>query len=391
MRERLNWIDWLKVAVVFGAFLFHAAQPFAFTTWLVNDSDKSVTLSILSGFGYLFGMPLMFLLAGATTWLAVDRTGVAGHAALRVRRLIVPLAIGLAVLSPLQVWLATIATGGLEDPGSFMARYLATLRLYPSPTWFGDYGYHLWFLAFLFIDVLLVLPLLPRLRAARDAGRLAVGRFVARPLGLATLFGAVALPQLVLRPLFPVYRDWADFALWLAYFGIGVLAMADRELLGAIVSRRRMLVWLIPAAAIAYLPILAIGTPLELEHAPGFGLAGLAYVAWRTAIGWLMVMTLVGFASTILTARPRALGWAARTALPFYVLHHPVVVLVAALVVGSGIGMWARFGLIVGISLVGTLLLCVAVSRGPAVVSRLVARDESPGAGAGTPAREPQP
>ena len=229
MRERLNWIDWLKVMVVFGAFLFHAAQPFVFTTWLVNDTDKSAALSILSGFGYLFGMPLIFLLAGATTWLAVDRTGVAGHAALRVRRLVVPLAIGLIVLSPLQTWLATLASGRLEDPGAFLARYVATIRFYPSPTWFGDYGYHLWFLAFLFFDVLLVLPLIPRLRAARDAGRLTAGRLAAGPLGLATLFSAVVLPQLLLRPLFPAYRDWADFALWLAYFGIGVVAMADRK------------------------------------------------------------------------------------------------------------------------------------------------------------------
>jgi len=391
MRERLNWIDWLKVAVVFGAFLFHAAQPFAFTTWLVNDSDKSVTLSILSGFGYLFGMPLMFLLAGATTWLAVDRTGVTGHAALRVRRLILPLLIGLIVLSPLQVWLATIATGGLESPSAFMDRYLSSLRLYPSPTWFGDYGYHLWFLAFLFADVLLVLPLLPRLRAARDAGRLGVGRFATRPIGLVAVFGAVLAPQLLLRPLFPAYRDWADFALWLAYFGIGVLAAADRALLAAIGNRHRTFLWAVPVAAIGFLPILALGTPLELEHAPGFGFAGLVYVAWRTAIGWLMVMTLVGFASAFLTARPRALGWSARMALPFYVLHHPVVVVVAAVVVGMGIGMWAKFGLIVGVSLAATLLLCVAVGRAPGAISRLVTRGMAPGPGSETPAPEPQP
>jgi len=372
MRERLNWIDWLKVMVVFGAFLFHAAQPFVFTTWLVNDADKSVALSLLSGFGYLFGMPLMFFLAGATTWLAVDRTGVAGHAALRVRRLIVPLAIGLIVLSPLQTWLATLATGRLEDPGGFLARYLASIHFYPSPTWFGDYGYHLWFLAFLFFDVLLVLPLMPRLRAARDSGTLSVGRFAAGPLGLAAMFAAVVLPQLLLRPLFPAYRDWADFGLWLAYFGIGVMAMADRELLSVIVSRRRQLLWLLPAAAVVLAPLLLLRSPLAFEHDPGFGMTGLAYIAWRTALGWLMVLALIGFASTFLRARPRILGWAARRALPFYVLHHPVVVLVSALVVGAGIGMWAKYGLIVALSLAGTLLLCAAVSRGPAVASRRV-------------------
>lgn len=370
MRERLNWIDWLKVTVVFGAFLFHAAQPFVLTAWLVNDTDKSVALSLYSGFGYLFGMPLMFLLGGATTWLAADRHGVASHARLRVRRLAVPLALGLVILSPLQVWLATLASGQLQAPGEFLSAYLASLRIYASPSWFGEYGYHLWFLAFLFFDVLLVMPVLPRLRAARDAGRLSIGRFAGRRFGLAWLLVALLVPQLVLRPLFPVYRDWADFILWLGYFGIGVLTMADRELLAAILDRRRLVLWLLPVAAVSLAPLLLLGSPLDLEHQPGFGLAGLAYITWRTALGWLMVLSLVGFGSTFLRARPRFLGWASRIVLPFYVLHHPVVVLVAALVVGLSMGMWAKFGLIVGTSLAGTLLLCEAVRRRPAAMSR---------------------
>jgi len=370
MHERLNWIDWLKVTVVFGAFLFHAAQPFVITGWLVSDTDKSVALSLYSGFGYLFGMPLMFLLAGATTWLATQRSGLAGHAALRVRRLVVPLVLGLVILSPLQAWVATLSSGHLEDPGIFLARYLGSLRVPLGPTWFGDYGYHLWFLAFLFFDVLLVLPLLPRLRAARDAGRLSIGAFAARPMGLAAVFAGILLPQLVLRPLFPVYRDWADFVLWLGYFVLGVLAMADRGLLAALLGRRRQFLWLLPVATLALVPILPFGSPLDLENAPTFDPLGLAYITWRTALCWLMVMSLIGFGSAYLRARPRFLTWAGGLVLPFYVLHHPVVVLVAALVVGMGMAMWAKFGLILLLSLADTLLLCEVVRRAPAALTR---------------------
>ena len=72
---RLAWIDWLKVIVVFGVFAYHAAQPFVLTTtWLVVDDEKSYLLSALAGLGYLFGMPLMFLLAGAASWIALQRT-----------------------------------------------------------------------------------------------------------------------------------------------------------------------------------------------------------------------------------------------------------------------------------------------------------------------------
>ncbi len=63
-----------------------------YTDWLINDTDKSLPLSVASGFGYLFGMPLMFFLAGAATWLAVERRGIGGHTGLRLRRLLIPAA-----------------------------------------------------------------------------------------------------------------------------------------------------------------------------------------------------------------------------------------------------------------------------------------------------------
>ena len=387
MPERLNWIDWLKVTVVFGAFVFHAAQPFVITGWLISDTQKSEVLSLFSGFAYLFGMPLMFLLGGATTWLATQRTGVGGHAAMRARRLVVPLLLGLIILSPLQAWLSTLGGGRPEDLGTFLPRYLGTLRFPTGPSWFGVYGYHLWFLAFLFFDVLLVLPLLPRLRAARDAGALSLGASMQRPAGLIALFAAILLPQLVLRPIFPVYRDWADFVLWLCYFGLGVLAMADRGLLAALVARRRQFLWLLPVALLALVPILPFGSPLDLEHDQGFGAVHLAYITWRTALAWLMVASLIGFASVYLRARPRFLTWANRLALPFYVLHHPVVVLIAALVVGTELGLWAKFGLVLLLSLAGTLLLCTVVSG----VAAALARPAGPLRAAVEPAGEPSP
>ena len=48
--------------------------------------------------------------------------------------------------------------------------------------------------------------------------------------------------------------------------------------------------------------------------------------------------------------------------LPFYVLHHPVTVVVAAIVVGGlSVGLWAKFGLILVLAGATTLALCVAL------------------------------
>ena len=370
VRERLNWIDWLKVLVVVGAFVFHAAQPFVLTTWLINDSDKSLVLSLLSGFGYLFGMPLMFFLAGAATWLAVERRGIGGHTGLRLRRLLVPLVLGLVILSPPQAWVAHLSAGGQGGPLEFLNEYLGGMEFYPNPRWFGDYGYHLWFLAFLFLYVLLTLPVLSWLRARRAAGDdLRIGAVANRRWGLFWLLLPVMGVQLILSPLFPDYRDWADFALWLSYFLIGMGAMADERVMPAILRRRRVTLWLAPVVALGYLPFLVFGSPLDLEHAPGITLAGLAYVGWRSALAWVMTLVFVGLAATYFTARPRFLGWASDTVLPFYVLHHPVVVVVAAVVVGLSVGLWVKFGLILVIAGATTVGLCVALDLATSAMS----------------------
>lgn len=370
LRERLNWIDWLKVLVVVGAFLFHAAQPFVYTTWLINDTDKSMPLSVASGFGYLFGMPLMFFLAGAATWLAVERRGIGGHTGLRLRRLLIPLLLGLAILGPPQAWIAYVAAGGQAGPLEFLGPYIANLNPTLNPRWFGDVGHHLWFLAFLFLYVLVTLPLLSWLRARRAAGaEVFIGRVASSRGGLIWLVVPIAAVQLVLRPLFPEYRDWADFTLWLGYFVIGIGAMADPRVMPAILGRRRITLWLVPIVVFAYLPVALFGSPIDIEHAPGFTVDGMAYVIWRTALGWVMTLAFVGLAATYFTARPRFLGWASAMVLPFYVIHHPVTVLVAALVVPLDLGLYLKFGLVVLVAGTVTVALCVALDLATAALA----------------------
>ncbi len=59
-RDRANWIDWLKVLAVLGVFYYHTALIFSATRWVINNYERSLVLSGIAGFGYLFGMPLSF-------------------------------------------------------------------------------------------------------------------------------------------------------------------------------------------------------------------------------------------------------------------------------------------------------------------------------------------
>jgi hypothetical protein len=159
----------------------------------------------------------------------------------------------------------------------------------------------------------------------------------------------------------------------------------------AILRRRRVTLWAVPLVLLAYLPVVLFGSPVDIEHAPGFTAGGMAYVAWRTALAWVMTLVFVGLAATYFTARPRFLGWASGMVLPFYVLHHPVTVVVAALVVPLSLGLYMKFGLIVLVAGTATVALCVALDLATAAVSGRLGRQAPLPRPSGEPAAESPP
>jgi hypothetical protein len=156
----------------------------------------------------------------------------------------------------------------------------------------------------------------------------------------------------------------------------------------AILRRRRVTLWLVPIVLLGYLPVILFGSVVDIEHAPGFTVGGLAYVAWRSALAWVMTLVFVGLAATYFTARPRFLGWASAMVLPFYVLHHPVTVVVAALVVPLSLGLYLKFGLIVLLAGTATVALCLALDLATGAIGARLRGDAAQSRPTGEPAAE---
>jgi len=366
--RRLVWIDWLKVLVVLGVFAYHAAQPFVVTTWIVTNPERNVVLSAIAGLGYLFGMPLMFLLAGAAAWLSLGQRGIGRFVWVRVQRLAIPLLVGIAMLSPFQAWIGALTRGSTESLPAYGIGFFTAMRFYPSPVWFGDYGYHLWFIAFLFLYSLLSTPVLEWVRGTVGQGWThRLGTLLERPLGLWWPVLPLVASQLLLRTRFPAYRDWADFALWLLFFLVGVAMVADRRILVAI--GQRGLRFLLPAILLAgaVIPIAASGAIWDFENGSRQDLAALGYISLRTTVAWCWVLVGLAVGQRWFDRGERIVRPAAQIVLPFYVLHHPAIVVVAAVVVSWPIGVWPKYLAILVASFALTWLLCEGVQRVPAL------------------------
>ncbi|MGV9278889.1 acyltransferase family protein [Streptomyces griseosporeus] len=371
---RRGELDVLRALVVLGLVFFHAALVFSpDDDYYVKNRDTSGAVTVLAGFGVVWAMPMLFLVAGLGARHSLRRRGPGGFARERLLRLGVPLVFATLALNPLPQWLRERAAGpGHHEPyGHFWLRFL-TVR--PDPADFpfvldGRYFEtgHLWFVVLLLAFCLMLAPVADPL--ARAAGR-AAPALRRRP-------ALLLLPALVLAAIDALLGMEEGFAGWnrwayLLFFLYGH-ALADDERARA--ATRRLTV-----------PAGVLGLALFAATAPGFtslddpftnGSAfALVTRALFGAAGWCWVLAILGVLERRREAAPREArgrergravrGYLVTAALPLYVLHQPVLVAFAYGVVGWAAPAPVKCAAIVAASLAAVLLLYeYAVRRTP--------------------------
>ncbi len=373
VQGRLHWIDWLRVAAIAGVFVFHTLRPFNTDGWHVKNAETSADLNQLTTIFSSFGLAVLFLLAGAGVRFALRKRSWQAFLRERTARLVVPFAVGTALLSPFQAYLQALQertyVGSYVDfVGGWASRLPADITEKFSPTVFGI-GYHLWFLGFLFAISVVSLPACVWLLG--DRGRTILDRWA----------GHVGWPGAAIAGVIPIYvlmwtgmafgtseHDWFEFGWYLAYFMLGFVLVADDRFTAAV--RRDGAVALALAILTTALIVADIPAPLETVGKTG----GLALWLVQGALfaiegwAWTIVILNVGLRTAALQRPVRQhLGDAV---LPVYVIHQPVILAVAFVVVQWPLGILPKWLAVLGLSLPITLLLVELALRTP--VTRLL-------------------
>ncbi len=364
-QQRLFYLDWLRVLAVLGVFFYHTLRPFDYTSdWMVRNTDRSLVVTFFVAFFFTWGIPLLFLVAGAASWFALrSRTG---GQFLRERslRLLVPLLFGFLLFSPLQAYLEALNHGRFV--GSFF-QFVPWFFTHIQPSWhivwIGTYAYHLWFLAFLWLYSLLALPLLVFLRGAagsRVIDKLAV--WCSRP-GVIFLFALpIAFIQMTLRAAFPDYPDWADFMFWFAFFVYGYLLFSRPSFTEAI---RRQGWFALGIAILCELVMFAISFgrfwPWDIPR--GYTPIFLFYQLLFSIHTWAWLVFILSCGIHWLNFNTKRLPEANEAVLPFYVLSQPAIIVIAFYVVQWDIGILPKWLIITTLALALTLAVYVLLIR----------------------------
>ncbi len=348
---RLYHLDWLRGLAVLLLIPFHAARVFdIWDPFYVKNAVTSTALSLgIVAFLNPWQLPLLFLLAGAASWLALRRRNGRQYAAERSRRLLIPLLFGLLVIVPPQAYLAR-----LGSPGAFTGSYVGFLVDYFHVR--GDQsGYtglftpaHLWFILFLFAFSLLALPLFLLLKAR------------ARPLAsLADLCARSGAPGLLLLPLVPLWFAGAlppvggeSASVYITLFVYGFALAADSRFAEALDKQKR------PALVVGLLTMAGVIALAAADlHPARYSPGDILSYTLRTANTWFWLVALLGYGRHYLSFGDRALRYVSQASYPFYLLHQTVIVAIAYFVIRWHAGAAAKYGVIAAASLVATVLV----------------------------------
>jgi glucan biosynthesis protein C len=348
--QRRYDLDWLRVGAFTLLILFHTGMFFSTWSWHVKNPQTSPYFDYVMIFLHQWRMPLLFLISGAAAWFAMEKYGSRRFAWERIKRLLVPLAFGMAVIIPPQVYFERL-TQGIEFH-SYLDFYRTVAKFQPYPQ--GNLSWHhLWYLPYVLTYSLLLLPLLAFLKSARGRHLLdGLDAGFRRPVALLILLVPNLISDWLLRPFWPgnynnLLGDWAQFSGMLLVFLWGFLLASSTTVWGTLEGARFHLLGIAAVTTVAryFLWYGDFSAPAALE------------LLVSSLHGWSCILTILAFGSRHLRINCGFLRYANQAVYPFYVLHQTITVTAGYFMMSWDLSIPFKFTILAGITFFGCWLL----------------------------------
>ncbi len=319
--QRRYDLDWLRVLAFSGVFFYHCSRFFNSSDWHIKNADTSGIIDIFTGIFDLFGMPLIFAISGASIFFALRLGGGGRFLRERVLRLLVPLGLGILVLAPPQVYLDRLTHG------KFIGTFLEFMPHYFQPANFAWTGVHLWYLEYLFVFTLALLPLFMWLKRPSGQRALAYLSQLTQRKGVIFLWAVpLALLSIAVDPFGVMKPQPSEAFLRLVMFPLpliyGYLIFADNGIQQAITRQRRTALIL----SLGFTVVLMLVSVGITDWGWEFNLPTFALMMMGCSLLiWCYLLTTLGYGMRYLTSNRRLLSYANEAVLPFYILHQPVI------------------------------------------------------------------
>lgn len=346
--SRQEYIDWLRVIAIILLLFLHSAMPFfKYSNWHIQNSERSIILSHLVSFLHTWRMPLLFFISGFGTFFALKKRTAAKYAGERTIRLFIPLAAGMFIVIPPQVFIEKI-----NQYGNFF-NFLPEMYKGSYPE--GNFSWHhLWFILYLFLYSLILIPFFFWYKSEKG-NRLKekLHRLISLPGGAMLLVIPFLAVWYSLSPFYPhethaLIGDWRTFFYNMLFFVFGFMTTCDSRIKDILIHQRRLF---------AYASFIVFIFWYANMFLPWKSYTWYYFDGESILLGWFIICTLIGYGAKYLNHSNKLLKYANNALYPFYILHQTVIVVIGYFIIQMGWGIGTKY-LVINI---GTLVISLFI------------------------------
>lgn len=285
-------IDWIRVIAIGLLLIYHIAigfQPWGMMIAFITNDQPWTSLWIPMSMLNVWRIPLLFFVSGMGVYFALQNRTWKQLIAERAGRILVPFLFGSVAIVPLHwfVWQRYYQFNLTYTPGSG----------------------HLWFLANIFLYVMLLTPVFFYLRR-NESGKIVriITKIFSSPMGLIIVIAVFILEAVILKPFpYEMYAmTWHGFFLGLLAFFFGFcFVLSGSAFWGMIQKYGWLFLFMAIALFVTRLTYFSMNTPV--------------YLLVTESQCW--IISILAFGYRYLNRGSKALTYLSQAAYPVYILH----------------------------------------------------------------------
>jgi glucans biosynthesis protein C len=307
---RKNYIDNLRWLAILLLIPFHTAM--IYNDFGENFYIRGPEIPVVSAFTiitYSWFMPLLFVLAGISAGLALQKRTSREFITERVYKLLVPLFYGILLIIPIQTYFAERFHNGYT--GNYFQQYILFFTKKTDLTGYtgGFTTGHLWFILYLFVISLIALPVM--LKYQRSNRKIRVEN-----LTIPKLLPMFLIP-LVMVPILNI--SGKSIGEYFALFLLGFFMLSQ----DAVIARLEKSRWSLITSAII------MTTAKLILYYQKILRSGIYADIYQRIVMWVSILAFLGLAKHYFDFRTNATAYLAKASFPIYIFHQTILVAVA--------------------------------------------------------------
>lgn len=325
--ERRYDIDWLRVIAIGLLIIYHISiifQPWGVFIGFMQSEKSMESLWIPMSMLNVWRIPLLFFVSGMGVCFAMRKRNFKELILERTKRILIPFIFGVFAIVPIHIFV-------------WQKYYYQDIKYLPNPS-------HLWFLANIFIYVIVLAPLFFYLKKSeKGIVNLWLKKTYNNPLGLLIIILPFILEVILVKPdAFEVYAMTPHgFFLGLLAFFFGFTFILNGDTLWKTVLKWKWMYFL-------------LATSLYLIRLLFFQLKSPVYLTPIESNLW--VFALLGFAYAFLNKPSNILNYLKQGAYPIYILHMIFIYLSSLFILPLNINNGVKLLLIVVFTVFGCFI-----------------------------------